>query len=391
MLIMISFSQVYEQLKSLSKHNPWFANNLQRIMSSSASSSAGQNGVGKETFGVEQQARNGHGRPPSDPAQAALILLLASKVASSSPSCSSDLLATIVQRMESGASASDVLREVASKDDPAKATGDLAAVISSLVKSSSELLRSPQTDARPIPRPMPPSRADPRKTDPVLSELILKSFQARVKRANAAKSANEGGKVSNSFSSGGQRRTRFSPAESVQQRPTEPLLYSVGAPLHSGLAQGLGGQLFAANSAATFPATPISAAPPPPFPSHVFSLAATAAPPTMATATPGVLFPPTAAMGSAMLAPPQTAFLQASGLLGFGAAAAAPSADEFLLAHQHQQAATMAAAAAAAGNPLQTFLQPPLPPLAGAKRKADVADALTVDEAKRMKLVGYPC
>ena len=88
-------SKVYDQLNSLAKHNPWFVANLQNIMASS--------GGGGGANGGQQQ---GHAPlpplklaalPPSsssqaDPAQAALILLLAGKVAQGPPDQTASLL-----------------------------------------------------------------------------------------------------------------------------------------------------------------------------------------------------------------------------------------------------------------------------------------------------------
>ncbi len=92
-------SKVYDQLNSLAKHNPWFVANLHNIMvSSGKGSGGGANGQG--------QGQQGHAPlpplklaalPPSsssqaDPAQAALILLLAGKVAQGPPDQTASLL-----------------------------------------------------------------------------------------------------------------------------------------------------------------------------------------------------------------------------------------------------------------------------------------------------------
>ena len=91
-------SKVYDQLNSLAKHNPWFVANLHNIMvSSGKGSGGGANGQGHQQGHAPMPPLKLASLPPSsssqaDPAQAALILLLAGKVAQGPPDQTASLL-----------------------------------------------------------------------------------------------------------------------------------------------------------------------------------------------------------------------------------------------------------------------------------------------------------
>ncbi len=104
--------------------------------------------------------------PPDDPAQAALILLLARKAAAASPAAKTqtlDLLKTVVQEMEAGKTAEQVLKDLSDGEQ------NLPSVMAPPLM--------PVTT-----RPSPPDRKDPKLKDPKLSQLLLVSFQARLKQ-----------------------------------------------------------------------------------------------------------------------------------------------------------------------------------------------------------------
>lgn len=94
--------KVYDQLQSLASQNPWFVHSLQNIMATT-------------NMKIKANLRTPGPPPPpttststADPAQAALVLLLAGK-AISAPGCP-DLMKTVVGQMRSGVSAADILR-----------------------------------------------------------------------------------------------------------------------------------------------------------------------------------------------------------------------------------------------------------------------------------------
>mgnify|MGYP003341093727 CR=1 FL=1 len=91
--------QVYDQLNALAKQNPWFVANLQKIMASqSPASSPTASGM-----------LSPHG---AEPAQAALILLLAGKMAHGSREQTASLVSGIVKQMSSGINATEILRGI---------------------------------------------------------------------------------------------------------------------------------------------------------------------------------------------------------------------------------------------------------------------------------------
>ncbi len=243
-------TRVYDQLESLAKHNPWFVQNLQRIMSSSSLLPNGEAAPQHQTSvqslpstSTSSPAATAAPPPSTDPAQAALILLLAGRVAAgkSSPAQTASLLKVVLQRMEAGASAAEVLAEVTAEeqqqqhqhqrpvllDTPGQqqqqqqnGKKDLSEVISSLVKSSQEMLKqsnsnSPSASLLPNPPPptaSPPSRMDPNKRDPTLTDLLLKSFQARVRKGvYSPQQGGGGGAVRMRGQAPNGNRSRFGP------------------------------------------------------------------------------------------------------------------------------------------------------------------------------------
>ena len=106
---MLSF-QVYDQLDSLAKHNPWFVQSLQNIMASTQTADASKPKLPTAAAPAVRPVP----APPagSDPAQAALILLLAGKVTNPNHSAAQNaaLLGKIVKQLETGVSAADILK-----------------------------------------------------------------------------------------------------------------------------------------------------------------------------------------------------------------------------------------------------------------------------------------
>ena len=89
-------SKVYDQLNSLAKHNPWFVANLHTIMASSAGGGGGAGGQQQPPLPPLKipaaSATSPSSTSQADPAQAALILLLAGKVAQGPPDQTASLL-----------------------------------------------------------------------------------------------------------------------------------------------------------------------------------------------------------------------------------------------------------------------------------------------------------
>ena len=117
-------SKVYEQLGALAKQNPWFVANLQTIMASSAITSPLPS-----CAMAALKAGNGNGtgssQAPADPAQAALILLLAGKVAKGPTEQTSNLLQGIVKQMTNGVKASEILRTILPSSNTSHNEADL--------------------------------------------------------------------------------------------------------------------------------------------------------------------------------------------------------------------------------------------------------------------------
>ena len=147
-------SKVYEQLHSLAKHNPWFVANLQSIMASSS-------------MAMPPQLAN---VPPKtapaakpDPAQAALILFLAGKVAAKgSPDQTANLVQSIVKQMALGTKASEILRSVVGVKN-ADNEADLIQAAINMSKGPELATAKPKSDKCPL-----------------LNELLYKSFQAKL-------------------------------------------------------------------------------------------------------------------------------------------------------------------------------------------------------------------
>ena len=215
--------QVYDQLQSLAKHNPWFVQSLQNIMSScSLNQEAKAVAPGLWPAGSSSVAAPACRPPPpppgADPAQAALILLLAVKVTSkaSTPNQTAALLQDVVKQLEAGVGAAEILKRLAAhKDDSAPAAADAATtlqnaplscdesegqgsvkntdlsnIISSLVSSAQNMLTAVQQQQQQHQVPVsPPSCSEPtmsagenkKRRDPQLMDMLYKSYQARMK------------------------------------------------------------------------------------------------------------------------------------------------------------------------------------------------------------------
>ncbi|TRY75631.1 hypothetical protein TCAL_09736 [Tigriopus californicus] len=211
-------NKVYDQLDSLAKHNPWFVQSLQNIM---ASTSQDPNAT------KTNQIRNRPVPAPpagADPAQAGLILLLAGKVTSQSTSTNetASLLETVLKQIESGVSAAEILRKLASptletnpanptnpsrpvllhtpgeeqvgnltisSSSPPSSQSDLKSIITSLVESAQSMLgsgndrvekRQASLNGQPVTTPQIVTGAK-LPNHPQLTDLLTKSFQARMK------------------------------------------------------------------------------------------------------------------------------------------------------------------------------------------------------------------
>ena len=209
---MLSF-QVYDQLDSLAKHNPWFVQSLQNIMASTQTADASKPKLPTAAAPAVRPVP----APPagSDPAQAALILLLAGKVTNPNHSAAQNaaLLGKIVKQLETGVSAADILKglvtdekaeeaevrptgfppanrpillqtpptaSASSKEGQSK--GDLNSIISNLAKTVPKMLNGVVRDLGDGQGQSPPQAAETKhKKNPQLMELLFKSYQARVK------------------------------------------------------------------------------------------------------------------------------------------------------------------------------------------------------------------
>ena len=177
-------SKVYEQLNSLAKHNPWFVANLQNIMASSTISS---------TTPTTTTASTQPPQPPkpllqplkanmstADPAQAALILLLAGKVAKGSKDQNNALFQGIVKQMSNGTNATEILRSIIKPQQHE----DLiqAAINVAMVEESSK------TSTASVASTSPKAQNEPKSDKcPLLTELLYKSFQARLAKEQRLK------------------------------------------------------------------------------------------------------------------------------------------------------------------------------------------------------------
>uniref|UniRef100_A0A0K2U9B3 RRM domain-containing protein n=1 Tax=Lepeophtheirus salmonis TaxID=72036 RepID=A0A0K2U9B3_LEPSM len=174
-------TKVYDQLESLSKQNPWFVQSLQNIM---AMNNGGDNHIKEPP------------KPPAskgDPAQAALVLLLAGSVVRSKENKSNDsiasLLQTVIKKLETGVSASNILKSFL----PSSATDLKSFIADLLVKYDSsqkqqEQLSPPQQRSFFISKPPSPPQHHQTK-DPTLTDLLLQSFQASISKGKCPQSS----------------------------------------------------------------------------------------------------------------------------------------------------------------------------------------------------------
>ena len=386
-IIVIGSFQVYDQLQSLAKHNPWFVQSLQNIMSScSLSQEAKMAAPGMWPAGASAAPPTCRPPPPppgADPAQAALILLLAVKVTSraSSPSQTAALLQDVVKQLESGVGAAEILKRLAAlKEDSATAaaTGqerahllkapvngdekavqqgiggggdlasasgangkskDLSSIISSLVSSAQNMLTAVQQQQAPPPQqasadPSPSAAgANKNKRDPQLMEMLYKSFQARMK--NGVYSPDSGRSGRRQF-----HQLRSSPPKSSAPTPAAQVTSQQHRPFCPKPIQG-------AKPTAAMLSTP---PPPPPPPAAVSSAIPASSPnssspsyPAQMTPQAPLMVPPQPpAMNPAAAANVQTNAVLAQLQQQFAAVAAAAASNPYVF---HQQATAAAAAA----------------------------------------------
>ncbi|CAB4067386.1 unnamed protein product [Lepeophtheirus salmonis] len=162
-------TKVYDQLESLSKQNPWFVQSLQNIM---AMNNGGDNHIKEPP------------KPPAskgDPAQAALVLLLAGSVVRSKENKSNDSIASLLQT-------------VIKKNWKLVATDLKSFIADLLVKYDSsqkqqEQLSPPQQRSFFISKPPSPPQHHQTK-DPTLTDLLLQSFQASISKGKCPHAQN---------------------------------------------------------------------------------------------------------------------------------------------------------------------------------------------------------
>ncbi len=171
--------KVYDQLQSLATQNPWFVQNLNNIMATSS----------KKRSSLALPTASAASCP--DPAQAALVLLLAGRAAASNSNNNNnhedlELVESIVSQLRSGVSASEVLTRIA-REQPHSLTSaspstntnttDLNAIITSLVQSAQTILNNANNNASSDVK----KAMSAKKNDPMLTDLLHASFQARLK------------------------------------------------------------------------------------------------------------------------------------------------------------------------------------------------------------------
>lgn len=207
-------SKVYSQLNSLAKHNPWFVQSLQNIMASTAMADTK---VQEKLDPVKTYSTN-KGTPPApptaDPAQAALILLLAGRVQKGPPEQTATLLQTIVKQMSTGMCATDILRNLIPSLSPSTCppSNDLR----QLIQTAMTLAGQPTTavpDKQQQPPPPPPNDKCPQ-----LMDLLYKSFQAKLAKEQQRNKA-----------------AKRPPHETImkkrQQKPQTEIVYSSSQPM----------------------------------------------------------------------------------------------------------------------------------------------------------------
>ena len=177
-------SKVYDQLNSLAKQNPWFVANLQNIMASSAFNSSNNN---THPPGVIQPLKTNQ-TDAADPAQAALILLLAGKVSQGSKDQNNALFNGIVKQMSNGINATEILRSIIKPQQPHEDLIQAAINMAGVVEDT----KMKASKASPTP-PSPPISQQQPKSDkcPLLTELLYKSFQARLAKEQRMKALKE--------------------------------------------------------------------------------------------------------------------------------------------------------------------------------------------------------
>ncbi len=156
-------SKVYDQMNSLAKHNPWFVANLQKIMATSNS---------KSTVPIVHSGSNSN-NAAADPAQAALILLLAGKVAQGPPDQMTNLVHCIVKQMSNGMNATEILRGII------KPSGN-EDLIQAAIKMASDSSQSQAQNHKEL-------QGKDKNCCPLLMELLYKSFQARLAKEQRLK------------------------------------------------------------------------------------------------------------------------------------------------------------------------------------------------------------
>lgn len=161
---------VYHQLESLSKHNPWFVQSLQSIMTQST---------------LAEDGAQPPSQPPSDPGapeagsgsnQAILALLLASYLKPGGQGGGVAQLAHLIKQLESGTPALDLLKSALSPGQSGllpspSPSSDLASLISSMTS----LVGQTQPPSAP-----PASSVTPSTKNPQLMNMLYSAFQVDV-------------------------------------------------------------------------------------------------------------------------------------------------------------------------------------------------------------------
>mgnify|MGYP001204917789 CR=1 FL=1 len=177
-------SKVYDQLNSLAKQNPWFVANLQNIMASSAFNSSNNN---THPPGVIQPLKTSNQTDAADPAQAALILLLAGKVSQGSKDQNNALFNGIVKQMSNGINATEILRSIIKPQQPHEDLIQSAINMAGMVDDTT--MKASKASPTPPSPPISQHQQQPPKSDkcPLLTELLYKSFQARLAKEQRMK------------------------------------------------------------------------------------------------------------------------------------------------------------------------------------------------------------
>ena len=198
---------MYEQLNSLSKHNPWFVQSLQNIMASTALTESVQgrqppgSGSGLVNGSTTRSIPTANGListpavPSSaDPAQAALILLLAGRVNKAPPEQTANLLQDIVKQMSMGVNATEILKNVipslspGTDLDPNVGRDDPKQLIQTAINLATGQTTPSSTSAEATTGTRSATSGAKSDKCPLLMDLLYKSFQAKLAKEQRMKS-----------------------------------------------------------------------------------------------------------------------------------------------------------------------------------------------------------